>query len=73
MQKIAFEEKRFCYLGTLAARWDCSIDYLKDLASKGIIKLWHPEGRSKSKGLRADVPSVLEAEKNGYIPPGEVT
>ena len=64
---MRFEEKKFCQMRTLAERWDCSIDYLKDLASKGVIKLWHPEGKEHAKGVKVDVSSAIEAEHKGYI------
>lgn len=72
MKSIPFEEKKFCQLSTLSARWECSIDHILDLARKGVIRLWHPEGRVASKGRRAEVASVLEAEEKGYIPPEEI-
>ncbi|MCL2761072.1 MAG: hypothetical protein FWD70_05445 [Desulfuromonadales bacterium] len=65
--KINFEEKKFCQLKTLAERWDCSVDYLRDLAYKGVIELWHPEGRESGRGVKVVVRSVLKAEKEGLI------
>lgn len=64
---MRFEDKKFCQLRTLADRWDCSTDYLKDLASRGVLRLWHPEGKESAKGVKVDVGSVIEAEQKGYI------
>jgi hypothetical protein len=64
---MRFEDKKFCQLRTLADRWDCSIDYLKDLASRGVIKFWHPEGKEHVKGVKVVVSSAIDAEKRGYI------
>jgi hypothetical protein len=62
-----FEDKKFCKLQTLMERWDCSRDLILDLVSKQLLKPWHPKGEVGQKGLRIDVASVLNVEKNGYI------
>lgn len=64
---LPFELKKFARVSTLMARWECSVDLVRELASKGVIKLWHPEGKEGTRGLRVDVASVLEAENKGYI------
>ena len=64
---LPFELKKFAQVRSLMARWDCSIDLVRDLASKGVIRLWHPEGRDGVKGIRVDVESVLKAEACGYL------
>jgi len=64
---LPFEMKKYAKVSTLMARWDCSVDLVRELASKGVIRLWHPEGREGARGLRVDVASVLEAESRGYL------
>lgn len=64
---LPFEMKKFVRASTLMQRWDCSVDLVRELASKGVIRLWHPEGKEGSRGMRVDVASVLEAEKRGYL------
>jgi len=65
---LPFEMKKFARVSTLMARWECSVDLVRELASKGVIKLWHPEGKEGARGMRVDVASVLEAERRGYLP-----
>ena len=72
MQRVPFEEKRFCQIRTLAERWDMPIRRLMSLAEKGVIRFWHPEGQKDRKGRLVDVGSILEAEKKGYIEPVDV-
>ena len=67
MDPLPFEQKKFAQLRTLCQRWDCSLDRVYDLASKGVIRLWHPEGREGVRGKLVDVASVLDAERKGYI------
>lgn len=64
---MSFEEKKFCQFRTLMHRWDCSANQIRELVSKGRLLLWHPEGYSNRKGIKIDVESVLEVEKNGYL------
>ena len=67
MELLPFELKKFVKASTLMQRWDCSVDLVRELASKGVIRLWHPEGKEGARGIRVDVASVLEAERKGYI------
>lgn len=67
MQRIPFEEKKFCQIRTLAARWDCSCGRIYDLMNKGALKAWHPEGKASGKGILIEVASAIEAEKKGYV------
>lgn len=59
--------KKFLRVKNLAHRWDCGTARIYDLASKGVLRLWHPEGKSGCKGVLVDVQSILAAEKAGYI------
>lgn len=67
MKPLAFEEKKFVQIRTLCQRWDCSANYIRRLISIGLLKMWHPEGTLQTKGLKIEVTSILEVEKNGYI------
>lgn len=59
---MKFEEKRFCRISTLAARWDCSTRRIYTLIEKGVLRPFHPEGRIGSKGMMVEVKSVIEIE-----------
>jgi len=64
---MKFEEKKFCQITTLAARWDCSNDRIYDLISKRKLRPWHPEGKEGCRGILVEVASVLEVETNGML------
>ena len=64
---MTFEEKKYCQFRTLMHRWDCSANMIRELVSKGKLRLWHPEGKSDRKGIKIDVSSVLIVEQNGYL------
>lgn len=66
MGKLPFEDQKFCQVRTLCQRWECSYDYVMELVSKGLLKLWHPEGKD-GRGKRLDVESILAVEKSGYL------
>lgn len=70
MKVLPFEEKKFCQLRTLAQRWDCSVERIYDLASKGLLRLWHPEGKTNSKGRRVEIASALRLEERGFLETG---
>lgn len=59
--------KKFLRIQSLAYRWDCGTTRIYDLVSKGVLRPWHPEGKSGCKGLMIDVGSILDAEKNGFL------
>jgi hypothetical protein len=59
--------KRFLQVRKLANRWDCSSSRIYDLVSKGVLRPWHPEGKSGCKGLMIEVNSITDAEKNGFL------
>jgi len=63
MAAIPFEQKTFVTLRHLAERWSCSIDYLINLESKGIITFFYPEYGGKVRRVR--VSQVLEIERKG--------
>lgn len=67
MKPILFEEKKFCQVRTLAQRWDCSVERILELCSKGVLQLWHPEGKTGAKGRLIAVEGVLRAEQSGWI------
>ena len=64
---VEFEQRKFCQFRTLMHRWDCSANLIRELASKGLLRLWHPEGKSNRKGVKIVVESVLEVEAGGYL------
>ena len=64
---MRFEDKKYCQVRTLANRWDSSTDRIYDLLSKGVLRPFHPEGKTGGKGLLVEVQSVLEVEKRGSV------
>ena len=59
--------KKFMQVRKLAHRWDCGTTRIYDLVSKGLLRPWHPEGKSGCKGVLIEVQSILAAEKAGYL------
>lgn len=59
--------KRFLQVRNLAHRWDCGTTRIYDLVSKGVLRPWHPEGKTGCKGLMIEVSSVIEAELRGFL------
>ena len=59
--------KKFLRVRNLANRWDCSTRRIYDLASKGVLRLWHPEGQTACRGILVDVQSILDVEARGYL------
>ncbi len=59
--------KRFLRVSRLAFRWDCGTTRIYDLVSKGILRPWHPEGKSNCKGLMIEVNSIVLAEQEGFL------
>ena len=59
--------KRFFQVRKLAHRWDCSTRRIYDLISKGVLRPWHPEGKTGCKGLMVEVRSILQAEEAGFL------
>lgn len=74
MEKMKIDDelkgKRFLRVQSLAHRWDCGTTRIYDLVSKGVLRPWHPEGKSGCKGLMIEVVSIVEAEKNGFLDVG---
>lgn len=64
--KAKFEDKIFVTLRSLSERWACSIDYLHDLESRGILTFFYPEGFG-SRLKRVRVSQILEIERQGEI------
>jgi len=62
--------KKFLRVSNLAFRWDCGTTRIYDLASKGLLRLWHPEGKTACKGILVDVQSILDVEATGYLEVG---
>jgi len=62
--------KKFIRVSRLANRWDCGTTRIYDLVSKGILRPWHPEGKSGCKGLMIEVKSVVDAEERGFLDVG---
>ena len=59
--------KKFLQVRKLAHRWDMSTNRVYDLISKGVLRPWHPEGKSGCKGLLVEVRSILKAEEDGFL------
>lgn len=67
METNDLKGKRFMQIRKLANRWDCSTQRIYDLASKGVLRLWHPEGKVGCKGVMIDVKSIIAAEEGGFL------
>lgn len=61
------KRKRFLRVRNLALRWDCGTQRIYDLCSKGVLRPWHPEGKTGCKGIMIEVDSIRNAEENGFI------